>query len=128
MAELLLEDLNTEQFLTRRRPGGGTLFGDRIININQIAKTQGLCQSHLSRAFRGERELLMKEVRCLAAILGMSIGEFMEAFEARLVKMKANQKQMLEEYEARVSQEDHENLDRVRNSRPTVPSIPGTRA
>lgn len=122
----LLEEIKSDSY--QARVGRGTAFGDRIININQIAKAQGLCQSRLSRAFRGERPLHLSDVLKLSAYLGMPVEEFIETFESRLHAIKKTDDQTLEDYEVHIEGEDQANLARVRAGRATIPSLPGLRA
>lgn len=105
-----------------------TKLGGKFINQSAIARSQGIDQSYLSRIVKGERSPRLDHARLIAAAIGMTLEEFLEAIDEKKAELERNREAILAQHKARIDQEDREDQERIAQGKPPIPRMPATRA
>lgn len=102
-------------------------FAGKYINLSAIARSQSLDVSYLSRIFRGERMPALKYCIKIAAMLGMTLDDFVQALEERVQAVKNEAASLLRSHNQRVDKEDIQDLAAYAQGRIPAPRLPATR-
>lgn len=102
-------------------------FGGKFINLSAIARAQGLDVSYLSRIFAGTRTPTLPYCIKIAAMLGMSLDDFVEGLRIRAKEIHEGRVAVIDTHLNRISNEDKKDLDTLRDGKIPVPRLPSLR-
>ncbi len=102
-------------------------FGGKYINLSAIARSQGFDLSYMSRLMSGKRRLTLANSRKIAALLGMTLDDFDDAYQERMKEVKKSNQQVYEDHERRISEENRKDLATLMRGKIPIPRLPGTR-
>jgi transcriptional regulator with XRE-family HTH domain len=102
-------------------------FAGKFINLSAIARAQGLDVSYLSRIFRGERAPSLKHCTKIAAVLGMTLDDFVQGLEERCKAVQAERESLMRAHTDRISREDAEDLRTYAKGSVPAPRLPAVR-
>ena len=102
-------------------------FGGRYINLSAMARSQNMDQSYLSRVFCGKRNPTLDHSRKMAAALGMTMDQFLEALDERTHALRKGDRAIVKQYHTRVATEDMEDAAAYAAGKPVPPRMPGLR-
>lgn len=110
------------------KPTRQSIFiGGRYINLNAIARAQGIDHSFLSRIFRGERNCSIEYAYKIASSIGMGLEEFLEARQERIEAIRSHTESQLISYYERIAGEDLIDTEQINKDKPVIPHLPGLR-
>ncbi len=102
-------------------------FAGKHINLSAIARAQNLNVSYLSRIFRGERRPSLTYCTAIAAMLGMTLDDFVQGLDERCRAVKAEIEMLTRAHVDRISREDAEDLATLQKGKAPIPRNPATR-
>lgn len=114
--------------IVEKSPNTQTIrFAGQFINLSAIARAQGLDVSYLSRIFRGQRTPSLKHCMKIAAILGMSLDDFVAGLEQRKEDIAKDNSDVLQMHTQRIAREDNADLGTLRRGGVPAPRLPALR-
>lgn len=102
-------------------------FGDQWINQSAIARAQGLDQSYVSRIFNGQRTPSLQSAQKIAAMLGMTLDQFVEALATRKKELAERNERILTAHRLRLDSEDRADLQVILGGGVPAPRLPALR-
>ena len=103
-------------------------FGNLFVNMSAIARSQNVDKSYLSRVFAGKRRPSLTHSQKIAAMLGMSLDEFVDTLEMKIKEVKDLESRTIKTHLDRIAREDQEDLDTLRAGKYPIPRLPAFRA
>ena len=103
-------------------------FAGKFVNLSAIARSQAIDHSYLSRIFAGKRTPSLNHCKKIAAVLGMTIDQFLQALETRVQDVKAAETKVLQMHANRIAAEDTSDLKTLLAGRYPAPRLPALRS
>ncbi len=99
-------------------------FAGKFINLSAIARAQGLDVSYLSRIFAGTRVPTLPYCIKIAAMLGLTLDEYVEAMEVRKRELKEGVAALITSMSTREDNLNKKDLEALKQGKPAMPRIP----